>query len=114
AAVPDPLYGYGLVDAAAAVSADVDPVTENPLGSLADWVALNRRAEADPLAAALPQLRTAIGRTTGPTPFGMPAPGSAPPEPILPVALIVTGVGTALATLAAAGVIRFVTRTRTE
>ena len=114
AAVPDPLYGYGLVDAAAAVSADVDPVAENPLGSLADWVALNRRAEADPLAAALPQLRTAIGRTTGPTPFGMPAPGSAPPEPILPVALIVTGVGTALATLAAAGVLRFVTRTRTE
>ena len=45
---PDLLYGWGLVDAAAAVTATVAPVTENPMGSLADWVRLYRRAEVDP------------------------------------------------------------------
>lgn len=42
------LYGYGLVDAAAAVSAAVPAVTENPMGSLQDWIRLYRRAEAMP------------------------------------------------------------------
>lgn len=41
-----PLYGYGLVDAAAAVTASVPTVTENPLGDLAEWVRLYRRADA--------------------------------------------------------------------
>lgn len=45
---PDPLYGYGIVDAAAAVSANVATVTENPMGSLAEWVHLYRRADAEP------------------------------------------------------------------
>lgn len=47
-AVPDPLYGYGLVDAAAAVSADVPSVSENPMGSLRDWIRLYRRAPVEP------------------------------------------------------------------
>jgi subtilisin family serine protease len=46
---PDPLYGHGLVDAAAAVSADVPAVNANPMGSLSEWIRLNRRAESDPL-----------------------------------------------------------------
>jgi subtilisin family serine protease len=41
-------YGFGLVDAAAAVSADVPAVTANPMGDLADWVRVNRRADAAP------------------------------------------------------------------
>ncbi len=45
---PDDLYGYGLVDAAAAVSATVAPVTSNPLGDLAEWVRINRRAATTP------------------------------------------------------------------
>jgi len=48
-AVPDPLYGYGLVDAAAAVSATVPAVTANPMGSLTDWIRLYRRAQSDPV-----------------------------------------------------------------
>lgn len=44
----DPIYGYGVIDAAAAVRASVSSVTSNPLGSLADWVALNRRASSAP------------------------------------------------------------------
>lgn len=44
----DPLlYGHGLVDAAAAVSASVPAVTANPMGSLAEWVVLHRRAPAE-------------------------------------------------------------------
>jgi type VII secretion-associated serine protease mycosin len=45
----DPLYGYGLVDAAAAVSADVADVSVNPMGDLSDWIRLNRRADAPPV-----------------------------------------------------------------
>jgi len=42
----DPLlYGHGYVDAAAAVTADVPHVDENPMGSLEDWVTLNRRQD---------------------------------------------------------------------
>ena len=52
AAGPDDLYGYGLVDAAAAVSADVPSVTANPLGDLHEWVRVNRRAVATPSPAA--------------------------------------------------------------
>jgi subtilisin family serine protease len=41
----DPIYGYGLVNAAAAVRDNVPSVSTNPLGSLAAWIHLNRRAE---------------------------------------------------------------------
>lgn len=46
--VPDNTYGYGLVDAAAAVSASVPTVTQNPMGSLAEWIRIYRRATAAP------------------------------------------------------------------
>ncbi len=51
--VPDPLYGYGLVDAAAAVTADVAVVSANPMGDLTEWIRIHRRADAipDPMAA---------------------------------------------------------------
>jgi membrane-anchored mycosin MYCP len=48
-AVPDPLYGFGLVDAAAAVTASVPAVTENPMGSLSEWIRVYRRAQSDPV-----------------------------------------------------------------
>ncbi len=49
-AVPDKLYGYGLVDASAAVTADVPTVSSSPLGlTLAEWVRLYRRADVAPL-----------------------------------------------------------------
>ncbi|WP_285136929.1 S8 family serine peptidase [Microbacterium sp. lyk4-40-TSB-66] len=48
-AKPDKLYGYGLVDAAGAVSSSpVASVSENPLGSLKEWIRLYRRADAEP------------------------------------------------------------------
>jgi subtilisin family serine protease len=47
-------YGFGLVDAAAAVGEDITAVDENPMGSLAEWIRLNRRADATPGPTALP------------------------------------------------------------
>jgi type VII secretion-associated serine protease mycosin len=44
----DAIYGFGLVDASAAVNASVPHVTENPMGSLADWIKVYRRAVATP------------------------------------------------------------------
>ncbi len=46
--VPDPLYGYGLVDAAAAVTANVAVVSANPMGDLTEWIRIHRRADAAP------------------------------------------------------------------
>lgn len=46
---PDPLYGYGLIDAYAALSADVPQVSANPLGSIDDWVVLHRRQDGNPI-----------------------------------------------------------------
>ena len=46
---PDPLYGYGLVDAYAALTADVPLVAANPLGSIDDWIVLHRRQEGNPI-----------------------------------------------------------------
>jgi len=54
----DPLYGFGLVNAAAAVSADVPTVTANPMGDLKEWIRLNRRADATPAASATPKVPT--------------------------------------------------------
>jgi type VII secretion-associated serine protease mycosin len=69
---PDDLYGYGLVDAAAAVREDVPTVTANPLGDLHEWVRVNRRAAVTPSPAATgaivapapvaaPELRNPVG-----------------------------------------------------
>lgn len=48
--VPDPEYGYGLVDAAEAVSASVPAVADNPLVDveLAEWIRLYRRGDTEP------------------------------------------------------------------
>jgi membrane-anchored mycosin MYCP len=45
---PDVLYGYGLLDAAAAVTADVPAVSGNPMGDLVEWIRLYRRADSEP------------------------------------------------------------------
>ncbi len=42
--VPSPIYGFGLINPPGAVFDEVATVTENPMGSLADWVRLHRRA----------------------------------------------------------------------
>lgn len=49
AAGADPIYGFGLVDAEAAVTASVPTVTANPMGELSEWITLYRRADATPV-----------------------------------------------------------------
>ena len=46
AEVPSPIYGYGLINPVGAVFDDVALVTSNPMGSLAEWVRIHRRATA--------------------------------------------------------------------
>lgn len=43
--VPNAIYGYGILDADAAVNADVPVVEANPLGSIAEWIRVHRRGE---------------------------------------------------------------------
>lgn len=45
---PPNLYGFGLVDAAAALNTNVPAVDENPMGDLAEWIRLYRRAPTAP------------------------------------------------------------------
>lgn len=46
--VPSPIYGYGLLDADAAVNARVPTVSGSPAQELRDWIHLHRRAAAGP------------------------------------------------------------------
>ncbi|WP_029149228.1 S8 family serine peptidase [Microbacterium indicum] len=41
----DPLYGFGIVDADAALTDDVARVDSNPMGDLATWIRLNRGSD---------------------------------------------------------------------
>ncbi|MDO9589575.1 MAG: S8 family serine peptidase [Microcella sp.] len=112
--VPDPDYGYGIVDAAAAVRASVPEAEANPLGSLAEWVAINRRADAEPLVLELAEARDPRGRALEP-PLTV-APSWVVREVVasIPLISIVIATGTALAVLAAAAAVRFVTRRGSE
>ncbi|WFP17362.1 S8 family peptidase [Citricoccus muralis] len=44
----DPVYGHGIIDAAAAVNADVATVDRNPMDSISEWIRVHRRAEVEP------------------------------------------------------------------
>jgi hypothetical protein len=63
---PDPLYGYGLVDAYAAVTANVPLVSANPLGSIDDWIVLHRRGEGNPIVVPLGPSDTSVGEEAQP------------------------------------------------
>lgn len=45
----DAIYGFGLINAQAAVTASVARVDANPMGDLAQWIAVYRRADATPV-----------------------------------------------------------------
>jgi type VII secretion-associated serine protease mycosin len=62
--VPGPIYGYGLIDAAAAVDAEVPPVTANPIGDLAAWIATYRPSSGP----------VSVDSLTVPPPTGEPTP----------------------------------------
>jgi hypothetical protein len=71
---PNAIYGYGLLDAEAALTADVPAVTANPLGNISDWIKIHRRG--------------ALPSTPAQSPAATP-PSAAPtlPDPTVPAAL---------------------------
>lgn len=91
----DVTYGFGLLDAAAAVGAEVPRVEKNPMGELEEWVRLNRRQES-----------TGEQPTLGPPPveFARPERGFDPVGVLLPSPLLLSRVG---APLLGAGVVVF-------
>ncbi|MCC9194219.1 S8 family serine peptidase [Arthrobacter sp. zg-Y916] len=59
----DTIYGYGIIDANAALNADVPAVAGNPLGTIEEWIRIHRRGEApaapagpEPVSEALPDI----------------------------------------------------------
>ncbi|NKX50334.1 S8 family serine peptidase [Arthrobacter deserti] len=48
AAGHDPIYGFGVLDAEAALDAQVPEVEANPLGSIAQWITVHRRGQPAP------------------------------------------------------------------
>ncbi len=93
---PSPIYGYGLVDAAAAVTANVPKVSASPAQELKDWIHLHRRAEAA-------QSPTPI-ESPSPTPTPAPVPQAGPANPLgtlLPTIAQLRDVGVPLLVFAA-------------
>lgn len=78
-----PKYGYGLIDPLRALTATVEPVTENPLGSLQEWIDLYRDTEPE----------NADGGIAQPLPSDEPLETIAAPAPdytnVLPLAIYV-------------------------
>lgn len=107
----DPLYGYGLVDAAAAISANIAPVSENPMGDLSEWIRTYRRAEAEPqpvptvTPVAVPPLPAADTPTEAGSPL-LPSADSLRYGTLPLIALTVPGILVALGVTAAARRIR--------
>ncbi|MFF1538489.1 S8 family serine peptidase [Microbacterium sp. NPDC058269] len=107
----DPLYGYGLVDAAAAISANIPAVSENPMGDLAEWIRVFRRAETEPQPAApvtpvaVPPLPAADAPTEAGSPL-LPSADSLRYGTLPLIALTVPGILVALGVTAAARRIR--------
>lgn len=70
---PDLSYGWGVLDADAAVSAHVESVDENPLGSLADWIRVHRRADVENSPLPIPS-------ASEDSPGGIVSPPESPPQ----------------------------------
>ena len=96
----DPIYGFGLLDAAAAVTAKVPAVAANPMGDLAEWIRIYRRADA-------PAQPTATGTPEPPSSSAPPVvEASGPTDPsgeLLPTVAQLRDVGIPLALFAAFG-----------
>jgi subtilisin family serine protease len=105
-------YGFGLVDAAAAVGADIPAVTENPMGDLAEWIRLNRRAEATPEPSATPPAEAAPDAVAAPeNPIGTLLPSVTTLQLVGLPTLVIAMLATVLIGLTV-GVIRSVRRPR--
>lgn len=69
------IYGYGALDADAALNADIAPVTVSPLPSLQDWITIHRRNQPTPTVtkpAAQPPVTPAPMQPEATTPVALP------------------------------------------
>jgi hypothetical protein len=89
-------------------------VSVSPLGSLAEWITLHRRADAPDVRALLPEARPSLGRVPAPAGFGVPTAVVEELRATMPPVIIISATLTGLAALAAAATLRFVTRARSE
>ncbi len=99
----DPVYGHGVIDAAAAVTAEVEQVDRNPMNTIADWIRVHRRAEGPATAPAGTPTASPARPASTPAPAATSLPqASAPadPAPGLQPALVL---GTGLAAVALLG-----------
>jgi subtilisin family serine protease len=91
----DAIYGYGLIDAEDAVKARIPLVDKNPMGSLAEWITIYRRAASTPV-----PLPTS-SETSTPVPAPNAAPDAAGPASplgtLLPTVSMLRNVGVPLA-----------------
>jgi len=107
--IPDPIYGYGLVDAYEALTADVPYVSSNPLGSIDDWVVLHRKQEGNPIVVPLgPQSTVADDAQV--LPPRIPA-RDAPQRGLLPY-VVTVGFASALSVVVLTGVVLVLWRLR--
>jgi membrane-anchored mycosin MYCP len=102
----DPIYGYGILNAEAALNAEVPEVAANPLGSIAQWITVHRRGQvAAPESHSPVQSKAAAPEIPEPT-----TPVAVPPrseDSVLP-AILVFSFGALIAGVLALGVVQTV------
>lgn len=105
----DNLYGRGIIDAHAALTADVASVDSNPMGSIADWITLHRRGEVQQ-----PDEPEETREVAGPVDYPTELPVDAEPveEPVIWQPIVVAGFGILL--LVAVLGLTFSARKRTD
>lgn len=96
----DPIYGFGIVDAARALTAAVPPAASDPLGSVTEWIRIHRRANDPSITAPAPPPSRRTAQAV-PVPAA-PAPARPASDGGVVPGLIVVGFGTVLAIIAAA------------
>ncbi|MDI3330424.1 MAG: S8 family serine peptidase [Micrococcus sp.] len=94
----DPVYGHGIIDAAAAVSAEVEQVDRNPMNTIAEWIRVHRRAESPTTPPAGTPTASPDGPASTPAPAATALPqATAPADPapgLQPALVLGTGVVT--------------------
>gem|GEM_PF-6065324 len=80
----DNLYGHGLLDAYAAVTADVPAVAANPMDTIAEWIRVHRRGSAaSSSGAAVPSAESTVPVAQAPAAVPPGPPGGALPGAVL-------------------------------
>lgn len=108
----DPLYGFGILNAEAALKADVPETRINPLGSISDWIRVHRRGNL----ATTPAATSAVPSSAAPTLPEATVPVAEPPSGLdsaVP-AMVVLGFGGLFLCVVGAAVFQLRRAVRTE